>query len=411
MAMMVAGACGGPKGAKKPPPPGVVVSSDVARELDPAVSPTAKARLIEDQHAFALDVYRELRASEENLFFSPFSVSLTLAMIYAGARGSTEAQMAQALHLGLSQQDLHPAYNWLESTLRRQARDSDGLRLHIVNASFGREGQELLPSYLDVLARSYGAGMALLDFTNRPEDARRAINDWVGKQTEDRIPDLLPQGSISPLTVLVLVNAVYFKAAWHTPFDAARTESGVFHAAGGDVTVPMMTGEPARASYVRGDDFQAVSLPYRGETFEMVVVMPDQGHFDEIENRLDAVRLSALLGWLRPARVAVTMPRFEIRTRATMNQILQTLGMRDAFTSAADFSGIDGQRDLYLSLVQHEAFVRVDEAGTEAAAATAGGIGLVSLPQPVIIDKPFLFLIRHVETGSILFLGRVIDPS
>jgi serpin B len=409
MAMMVAAACG-PRGAKQPPP-GVVVRSDVARELDPDVSPGAKARLIEDQTAFALDVYRELRKSEENLFFSPFSVSLTLAMIYAGARETTEAQMAQALHFGLPQESLHPAYNWLESTLQRRARDSDELRLHIVNAAFGSEGQEPLPSYLELLARNYGVGMALLDFRNQPEGARRAINGWVGKQTEDRIPDLLPQGSISPLTVLVLVNAVYFKAAWHTPFDVARTESGVFHAASGDVTVPMMTGEPTRASYVQGDDFQAVSLPYRGETFEMVVVMPDEGRFDEIENQLDAGRLSAMLGWLEPTRIAVTMPRFEVRTRATMNQMLQALGMRDAFTPAADFSGINGRRDLYLSLVQHEAFVRVDEAGTEAVAATAGGIGLVSVPKPVILDRPFLFLIRHVETRNILFLGRVMNPS
>lgn len=410
MAMMVGAACGGPRGAEQPPP-GVVVRSNVARDLDPDVSAAAKARAIEDQAAFALDVYRALRADEENLFFSPFSVSLTLAMVYAGARGSTEAQMAQALRFGLSQQDLHPAYNWLESTLRRRDRARDELRLHVVNTTFGRKGQAFLPSYLDLLARNYGAGMALLDFGNQPEDARRAINAWVGKQTEGRIPDLLPQGSISSLTMLVLVNAVYFKAAWHTPFDAARTESGVFHAAGGDVTVPMMTGEPTRASYVRGDDFQAVSLPYRGEAFDMVVVMPDQGRFDELETRLDAVRLSALLGWLQPTRVAVTMPRFEVRTRATMNQILQTLGMRDAFTSGADFSGMNGRHDLYLSLVQHEAFVRVDEAGTEAAAATAGGIGLVSLPQPVIIDRPFLFLIRHVETGAILFLGRVTNPA
>jgi serpin B len=272
-------------------------------------------------------------------------------------------------------------------------------------------GQELLPTYLDLLARNYGAGMALLDFENEPEKARRAINDWVGKQTEERISDLLPEGSISPLTVLVLVNAIYFKAAWLTPFNAAITEQGVFHALSGDVTVPMMSGEPARASFVQGDGFQAVALPYRGETFEMVAIMPNEGRFEAIESQLDGRRLPTLLGSLAPTRISVTMPRFEIRTRVTMNAILQSLGMQNAFTTAADFSGINGRRNLYLSLVQHEAFVRVDEAGTEAAAATAGGVDLISLPQRVVLNRPFLFLIRDVETQSILFLGRVMNPS
>jgi serpin B len=410
VAMIAAAACGGIRGARQQPP-GVQVISDAERDPRPNVSAEAKQRLIEDQAAFALDVYHRLRQTEDNLFFSPFSVSLTLAMLYGGARTATEAQMAQALQFGLPQDALHPAYHWLESTLKSRDRGSDEFRLHIVNATFGRVGQEFLPAYLDLLARNYGAGMALLDFENQPEQARRAINDWVGKQTQDRIRDLLPDGSISPLTVLVLVNAIYFKAAWLTPFDAAITENGVFHALGGDVTVPMMSGEPVRASYVQGDDYQAVALPYRGESFELVAIMPNQGRFGAIERQLDAQLLPTLLGSLARAHISVTMPRFEIRTRVTMNEILQALGMQDAFTTAADFSGINGQRNLYLSLVQHEAFVRVDEAGTEATAATAGGVDLVSLPQRVVLNRPFLFLIRDIETQGILFLGRVMDPS
>jgi serpin B len=413
MAIMAAAVCdspGEPQGVAGQPP-GTFVGANVERELEPDVSAEARARLIDDKTAFALDVYHRLRETEENLFFSPFSVSLTLAMIYGGARSETEAQMAQAAHFGLSQDDLHPAYNWLESTLEGRDRGSDAFRLSIVNATFGQEGQDFLPGYLDLLARNYGAGMALMDFRNEPEDARHAINDWVADQTADRIPSLLPEGSISPATVLVLINAVYFKAGWHTPFKANRTESGRFRAAGGAVTVPMMSGEPKLASYAQGDGFQAVALPYLGEAFEMVMIMPDEGRFEEIESRLDGALLATLLGSLEHTRISVTMPRFEIRTRVTMNEILQELGMTDAFTSAADFSGIDGRRDLYLSLVQHEAFVRVDENGTEAAAATAGGIDLTSLPHPVIIDKPFLFLIRDVETKSVLFLGRVMNPA
>jgi serpin B len=412
-AAMAAAACNNPAEpeGEANQTPGTFVSADVEREPAPDVSLEARARLIDDKTSFALDVYHRLREKEANLFFSPFSVSLTLAMIYGGARSETEAQMAQAAHFGLSQETLHPAFNWLESTLEGQDEGSEGFRLSIVNATFGQEGQELLPSYLDLLARNYGAGMALLDFSNEPEDARLAINDWVADQTKDRIPSLLPEGSVSSMTVLVLVNAIYFKAGWHTPFRSNRTAAGVFHAAGGDVTVPMMNGEPKLASYVQGDGFQAVSLPYRGEACEMVIIMPDEGRFEEIESRLDGALLATMLGSLEHTRISVTMPRFEIRTRVTMNDLLQELGMRDAFTSAADFSGINGRRDLYLSLVQHEAFVHVDENGTEATAATAGGIDLVSLPQPVIIDRPFLFLIRDVETRSILFLGRVMNPA
>lgn len=407
---LAVGACGRPKGAERPPP-GTHVAADVERDLHPEVSAEAKARLIEDQTAFALDVYHQLRETEDNLFFSPFSVSLTLAMIYGGARNETEIEMADALHFGLPQEALHPAYNWLETTLDSQARKGDELRLHIVNAAFAQAGQKLLPSYLELLAENYGAGVSLLDFRAQPEQARRAINEWAEKQTEGRIPELLPEGSLTPLTALVLVNAVYFRAAWLTPFDATRTEAGVFHAVDGDVSVPMMTGVLERASHARGDGYRAVAVPYRGASFEMVMVMQEQGQLGQLEDGLDARRLGTLLDALEPARIALTMPRFEIRTRATMNELLQELGMRDAFTSSADFTGINGRRNLYLSLVQHEAFVRVDEAGTEAAAATAGGISLVSLPERVVLDRPFLFLIRHVETKSVLFLGRLMNPA
>lgn len=363
-----------------------------------------------DETSFAVDVYRRLGETEENLFFSPLGISLTMAMIHGGARGATELQMAEALRFGLPQESLHPAMNWLDATLQSRAESGD-FQLNIVNGTFGQEGQTFLDAYLDLLARNYGAGLSLLDFESEPEAAREAINGWVARETQQKIPDLLPEGSIDPMTVLVLVNAMYFKAAWETPFRAQRTQSAVFHAARGDVTVPMMHGEPRGVSYVEGDGYQAVALPYRGKAFDMVIVMPDEERFDEIESTLDGERLVGILDALRLTRVALTMPRFEIRTRASMSRILQDLGMPDAFSPAADFSGITGRRNVYLSMVQHEAFVRVDEAGTEAAAATAGVIDLVSLPMPVVIDRPFLFLIRDVETGTILFLGRVMNPA
>jgi serpin B len=396
------------------PPPGTLAASDIERDTDPGVSVEAQRRLVTDQTSFAIDVYRQLGLqlgeSEDNLFFSPLGIQLTMAMVYGGARGATEVQMAEALHFGLPQESLHPALNWLDSTL--QSRDGDGnFRLNIVNATFGQEGQTFLDSYLDLLASNYGAGMSLLDFEREPEPAREAINDWVARRTERKIPELLPEGSIDPMTVMVLVNAMYFKAAWLEPFSERSTQSAVFHAAGGDVTVSMMHGQPGGASYARGDGYQAVALPYLGKAFDMVIVMPDDERFDELESALDGEQLAGILDSLRPARIALAMPRFEIRTRAPMNRILQELGMADAFSAAADFSGITGRRNVYLSMVQHEAFVHVDEAGTEAAAATAAVVDLVSLPMPVVLDRPFLFLIRDIETGTILFLGRLANPA
>jgi serpin B len=394
--------------------PGTPVASDIERESDPSVSAETQRRLVADETSFALDVYHRLGhrlgQSDENLFFSPLSISLTMAMIYGGARDATEAQMAEALNFGLPQEALHPAFNWQETTLQSRAAEHD-FRLNIVNATFGQEGQAFLDAYLDLLARNYGAGLSLLDFEREPEAARKQINQWVAERTERKIPELLPEGAIDPMTVLVLVNAVYFQAAWQEPFHARNTQSSVFHAASGDVTVPMMHGQPDGTSYVKGDGYQAVSLPYRGMAFDMVIVMPDEQQFESMERDLDAERLSGILRALEPTRVALTMPKFEIRTRASMNQILHDLGMPDAFSPAADFSGITGRRNVYLSMVQHEAYVRVDEAGTEAAAATAGVVDLVSLPQPVVIDRPFLFLIRDVQTDSIVFLGRVTDPT
>lgn len=398
--------------AAVPEPPGTPVSSDIERESDPSVSAETQRRLVADETSFALDVYHRLGEGEskDNLFFSPLSISLTMAMIYGGAQGDTEAQMAEALHFGLPQEALHAAFNWQESTLQNRADEHD-FRLNIVNATFGQEGQTFLDSYLDLLARHYGAGMSLLDFEREAETARKEINEWVAVRTERKIPELLPEGTIDPMTVLVLVNAVYFKAAWHEPFHARNTQSAVFHALDGDVTVPMMHGQPEVASYVQGDGYQAVALPYRGKAFDMVIVMPDEQQFEAMERELDGERLRGILQALEPTRIALTMPSFEVRTRASMNQILQELGMADAFTNAADFSGITGERNVYLSMVQHEAYVRVDEAGTEAAAATAGVVDLVSLPMRVVVDRPFLFLIRDVETGSILFLGRVTNPT
>lgn len=405
---IAAGACNQSREAR---PPGTWVGATVERDRSPDVSEQARTTLLENNAELAFDLYRLLGESEENLVFSPISISLVNAMLYGGARGQTAAQMAEALSFELPEDQLHPAFNWLELALLERDDDDEAVRLEIVDAIFSQAGFSFRDAYLDLLARSYGAGMALLDFQNEPDQARSQINDWVAKQTNERITELLPDGTITPATVLVLVNAVYFKAPWNTPFNPSATSDRAFHAPDGDVIVPMMYGQPQRASYALRDGYQAVALPYRGGAFDMVFVMPEEGRFAEIEGRLGAGMLASLFSALQRQRMELIMPHFELRTAARLDSMLRELGMVDAFTRDADFSGMSERRDLYLSVVQHEAFIRVDESGTEAAAATAGGVDLVSIPIRVVLDRPFLFFIRDVETGSVLFLGRVLDPS
>jgi serpin B len=399
------------------PPPGQLAKSDVERDLAPSVAPAEAQELVAGNTAFAIDAYHQLIQPGDNLFYSPLSVSIALAMTYGGARTDTEVQMAEALHYTLPQAQLHPAFNWLDLELGSRgqgARGADGkaFRLNVTNATFGQVGYEFLPSYLDLLALNYGAGMSLLDFMADPEAARKEINDWVAARTENKIPELLPQGIIKPDTRLVLTNAVYFNAAWKTPFEPEGTANLVFHAPGGDVTVPTMRGEIGDLKGASGPDYQAVSLPYDGDELDMVIIMPDQDAFAAFEASFDAAVLQDILGALGPSGYgALRMPRFEFRSQADMVPVLRSLGMEDAFTESADFSGMDGARNLMITAIQHEAFVKVNEAGTEAAAATGVVAGPTSAPLELAIDRPFLFLIRDIETGAIIFLGRVLDPS
>jgi serpin B len=400
-----------------PPMPGEHVRSDLSRDTTPEVPEANRAALRAGNTAFALALHHQLRGEDGNLFYSPHSVSSALAMTWAGARGETEAQMAEALSFTLPQEELHPAMNWLDLELSSRGEgaegaDGDGFRLRVINAVFGQTGYQFLDPFLDVLALHYGAGMSLLDFQAEPEPARAVINDWVEGQTEGRIPELLPQGSVSDSTRLVLTNAVYFNAAWLEPFEKSATQSDTFAAPGGGVSVPMMQAESVYG-HAEAGAYEAVSLRYDGGELDMVVIAPAAGSFDAFEAELDAGALDAILDELAPAELRLRMPRWEFRFRTSLVEALENLGMADAFSPRADFSGMDGTRSLEITGVFHEAFVKVDEEGTEAAAATGVVVGPTSVPdyKPVTIDRPFLFFIRDIETGAILFGGRVLDPS
>jgi serpin B len=396
-----------------------IVRSQKQRVASPDVQEVDIEDLVGGNSAFAFDLYQVLREGNDNLFYSPYSISLALAMTYVGARAETERQMAEALQFLLPQDRLHPAFNGLDLELARrgqgaQGKDGEGFRLNIANAIWGQEGFEFLAGFLDVLAENYGAGLRPLNFVAAPEEARVTINEWVSDQTEGRIEDLIPPGAIDGMTRLVLTNAIYFNAAWSRPFEPDQTEDGTFHLLdGGQVSVPMMK-QTESLGYAEGDGYQAVELAYDGQELSMVILLPAEGEFEPFEATLDAGRTDAILKDLTYKRLALTMPKFEFESAFSLKGALAALGLQEAFTEAADFSGMTGSRDLFISEAVHKAFVSVDEAGTEAAAATAVMMSLTSVPEEpieVALDRPFILLIRDIRTGTILFVGRVVNPS
>jgi len=396
-----------------------IAHSEKERIASPEVSTSELNSLVDGNSAFAFDLYQALRGEKGNLFYSPYSISLALAMTYAGARNETEQQMANTLHFILPQERLHPAFNSLDQQLASRGegakgKDEKGFRLNIVNAIWGQEDYEFLSEFLDVLAENYGAGLRLLDFIKAPEESRVTINDWVSDQTEGKIEDLIPQGVIDEMTRLVLTNAIYFNAAWLNPFNEDLTQDGTFYLLdGSEVTVPMMQ-QTESFGYAEGEGYQAVELPYDGSQLSMVILLPESAQFDSFEQSLDADYVDAILTDLEDRQVALTMPKFEFESEFSLADTLSEMGMPVAFSAAADFSGMTGNRELTITDILHKAFVSVDEAGTEAAAATAVVVGLTSVPeQPVqvTVDRPFIFLIRDIETDAIVFVGRVMNPS
>jgi len=390
------------------------LQSDLPRKALPDVDPADQARLIEGNSAFAFDLYQQLRGEEGNLFYSPHSISVALAMTYAGARGETADQMSDTLHFLLEQEDLHAAFNWLDTELAARGRGDEGFRLNIVNAIWGQKDYVFLESFLDVLAENYGAGLRTLDFIEETEASRLAINKWVSEETDERIKDLIPRGAIDELTRLVLTNAIYLDASWKYPFD--KDTDGPFYLIDGDqVTVPMMK-QTESLGHTSGQGYQAVELQYDGGELSMVILLPDSGRFEMFQEQLDAQLMASIIDDIQPTRIALTMPRFQFDARFSLKATLQAMGMTDAFIwNAADFSGMTGDRELFISDVLHKGFVSVDEEGTEAAAATGAIIAPTAMPPDadvqVTIDRPFIFLIRDIETGAVLFIGRVMDPS
>jgi serpin B len=368
---------------------------------------------------FAFDLYAQLAARKGNLFYSPQSISTALAMTWAGARGETAAQMAKTLRLPADRlekpESIHAANAKLLAGLSA-AREKQGYELSAANALWGQKGYAWLPDFLGVVKTNYGAGLEEVDFVKNAEGARQTINLWVEKETREKIKDLIPPGVLDPMTRLVLTNAIYFKGDWDHAFKKDRTNDEDFFAEGGrKVKAPMMN-QSEQFGYMDGGEFQALEMPYKGDALSMVVLLPKkEDGLAALEKTLSAEKVAGWIGELRNRKVQVTVPKFKTTAQFMLADTLKALGMPLAFDpDKADFSGMDGKRDLFISAVIHKAFVDVNEEGTEAAAATAVVMKMRSAPAeppPVFrADHPFLFLIRDKRSGCILFLGRVVNP-
>ena len=374
--------------------------------------------LVRGNTAFALDLYAQLRTQGGNLFLSPHSISSALAMTYAGARENTAAEMEKALHFTEGQAGTPPAFAALQARLA-EIEKKGHLQLAVANSLWPQQDYPFLPDYLDGVKAAYGSVIAPQDFKSDAEGARRTINRWVEEKTRDKIQDLIAPGGLDPLTRLVLVNAIYFKGSWASPFDPAQTEEGAFWVSpAAEVRVPLMA-KMQRLPYAEFEDVQVAQLPYAGGELSMLVVLPrEKDGLAALEARLAPERLAEWRAGLAEREVRVFLPKFKLTWGAVkLNEALKALGMVDAFSDTqADFSGMDGQlRWLYIGAVLHKAFVEVNEEGTEAAAATAVVMRMRAMrpatPPEFRADHPFLFLIQEEETGAILFMGRVADPT
>ena len=380
--------------------------------------------MVAGDRALAFDLYRYLIGTQDgNVFMSPYSISTALSMVLAGARAETYDELAAALGVGQLGSDWHLARNDLELELAKLAEFNPQsykpgaiavpLTLEPTNAIFGQSGYPFKEDFLDVLAADYGAGMNALDISSDPEAARLAINAWVAERTRDRIEELLGQGSIDELTRAVLVNAIYFKGNWANQFNPDLTEMAPFHLLDSStVEAPLMSGGGHHAGYAQGDGWQAAKLYYYGGP-SMLIIVPDEGRFPEIEGQLDADLLATVDEALDTHELQLRLPKWETDTRFDVIPALQGLGVTQLFEAAtADLTGIADIEQLYVSFVIHQANITVDEQGTEAAAATAVGVEAVAgyPPASLTVDRPFIYLIRGGTDGEILFMGRVLQP-
>lgn len=383
------------------------------RDDGPPPTPATLEERIQRTNEFALAFYRESRGGQGNFVICPHSIITCFGMAYAGARGATERQIAEVMHFNYPQAGFHSVLKDLNDALTSPpvlpVLDIDTYNLHIANGVWGREGAPYLASFLDTLSVDYGAEMVYLDMANQPE---AVINQWVEEETFGLIQDMLQPGAIDASTYIVLANAIYFRAPWLNTFNPGYTHERPFRLLDGtELAVPTMVGEGWLPYYV-GDGFQALELHYLGEEASMVFIMPEEGQFGSFEAALDMDTLGSIFDKLQTKHMVLALPKFSFATGFDLAARLREMGMTSAFGPGANFSGMDGVNDgvPWIGVAAHEAFISIDEEGTMAAGGTVLEFTLGEVP-PVDFDRPFIFVIRDIETGTILFLGRVLDPA
>ena len=372
--------------------------------------------IAQNNNVFAFDLYQRIKEkTDQNIFFSPFSISTALAMTYAGANGETANEMAKTMHFGPNEPDFHYAYGSYLNVLEDNAKGN--IQLRIANRLWGEKTYKLRPDFIKLNKRAYDSPLQPMDFRTKPEACRLSINDWIAERTEQRIKDLLPEGTVTNDTRLVLTNAIYFKGDWLYQFKPKKTKEKKFTLAdGGKVKAPFMHFEGAFDFY-HGPNYKMIKLPYKGEKQSMVVVLP---HADvslaEVEEEINSSSFQQLTYGYKPD-VELALPKFKITKPLSLNSYLQDMCIRIAFTDKADFSLMTESQDLMISDVIHKAFIEVNEEGTEAAAATAVVMVLTSTiaeepkPETFVADHPFLFYIIDDQTQAILFMGRIMNPT
>lgn len=407
--------------------PGEPGPSDLENTPAPSSSMTISAipgsvtNVVDANNRFALTLYAHLADEpahrNDNLFFSPFSISSALAITWEGARGTTAEEIRSVFHFPEDQSVLRSGFPEVIASMNSR---TNAYTLRTANALWAEKTYPFLPDYISTADRYYSAKTTNLDFIHHPEESRVTINQWVEDQTLDRIKDLIPQGEINANTALVITNAIYFKGNWVKQFDPAQTREADFLTGDGSlVRVPMMqrTDDAAIFRYTETDSFQVLEMPYEsgnGTELSMLIILPVGNDVEGITRSLDIRTLQEIRQSLAFKLVRVYVPKFTMETKYFLARTLSAMGMPTAFTPGADFSGMDGSRDLFITNVIHQAFVEVNEEGTEAAAATAvimgKGVAMVDDVPVFRADHPFIFFIQEKETGNILFMGRVSDP-
>ncbi|MCK4947894.1 MAG: serpin family protein [Candidatus Aureabacteria bacterium] len=372
---------------------------------------------VQDNSDFGFDLYQELKDAEGNLFFSPYSISTALAMTYAGAKGQTEKEMAEVLRFSLSQEPLHASFSNLQSKLNA-IQNKGHIRLSIANSVWAEEGYHFMDTFSDITKKYYSTALNFVNFEKETEAARITINTWIETETQQKIKELIKPGMIDPLTTLVLCNAIYFKGNWLSPFYKKRTMDADFYVSPDKTIKVSMMSKKSELKFRDFGGFSAIELPYEGNDLSMIIFLPKKiNGLTKLEKNLTNDNVKNWIAELSnsyKSEILIKLPKFKTTCEFELSKTLGSMGMPSAFSlPPANFSGITGKKDLFISKVVHKAFVHVNEEGTEAAAATAVAMAKGSISKTLLFqaDHPFVFLIRESQTGSILFIGRIADPT